>query len=244
VEGTSLDLRLEAPPDEWVTEHARLLATRPIPDLDYELHAMNSDLLVIVVPHSPVRWTAIPERAHLHLTDAAFDIVLDALAELTMSVKAMVNWEQVEAMSPAERGRFISEDSGAPGIPEFKLNDVLDWLVTPREIGCALRTYAKHPAPERAIERLLGPEVLPLWRRWLAYLELASGHGGFRTALDPEARIRDELADAARADVSYDYATLQPTPRTTRWTLAGYGRQVLQDPGPEPPSPGDARARG
>jgi len=199
---TGLDLRLEAPPDEWVADHERLLSTRPVPDLEYEVHAMMAGQLVVVVSHSLTRWAAIPERAHLHLTDAAADVVFDGLAELAMSVKAMVDWAQVEAMGPAERERFISEDSGAPGIPDFKLNDEQDWLVTPREIGCALRAYTEHPAPERAIERLLGPEALPPWRRWLAYLELASGHGGFRTSFDPEARLGDGRVDPARADAS------------------------------------------
>ena len=82
-----------------------------------------------------------------------------------MMVSGQWGWDLASGMDDQERRRFAAEDSGALGVPDYKMDDSRAWLVVPREIEAALETYAGHREPERVVEHLLGAEALPSWRR-------------------------------------------------------------------------------
>ena len=98
-------------------------------------------------------------------------------------------------------GEFYNQDSGAPGIPGFKLNANDGHVVTPREIRAALATYDALLNTEECLDIVVGPRGAPVrvplavarvfiaeeyeaawlfehWTTWIAFLRRAE-HAGF-----------------------------------------------------------------
>ncbi|MXM66103.1 hypothetical protein GR925_22290 [Streptomyces sp. HUCO-GS316] len=64
------------------------------------------------------------------------------------------------------------------GIALHKLGSNDGWLVTPEEITAALESYRTHSGDE--VKVIVGDKELDYWLKWIAYLERAQRHGGFR----------------------------------------------------------------
>jgi hypothetical protein len=189
----TLDLALASPPEHWFGSHIKMatpdrdwvaittaMMDRASPLDDYEDVPGVDDPMVVHASDGKAWWTVIPRPIHLHLTDAAADVVRDGMATLGMMIDTDLDGGRLEKLDGESHRWFIATDSGADGIPAYKVSGEHQWLAAPREIDAALLTYTRLDNPTEVIEDLLGPESLPPWERWIAYLRLASRHGGFR----------------------------------------------------------------
>jgi hypothetical protein len=70
------------------------------------------------------------------------------------------------------------EPQPVTGIPVGKFGSNDGWLVTPAQCTAALESYRKHSGDE--VKALTGPDRLDYWQQWIAFLNYASGRGGFR----------------------------------------------------------------
>ena len=64
------------------------------------------------------------------------------------------------------------------GIALHKFGSNDGWLVTPEEIRAALESYRTHSGDE--VKAIVGADGLDRWLKWIAYLERAQRHSGFR----------------------------------------------------------------
>jgi hypothetical protein len=75
-------------------------------------------------------------------------------------------------------GFLARGDTTPAGLPAYKLSSNDGWLVLPEEIRPALDLYRALTEPEKRVAAA-GVE-LDYWREWIAFLDRAAAHGGFR----------------------------------------------------------------
>ncbi|MGW5342929.1 hypothetical protein [Streptomyces sp. NPDC004050] len=84
--------------------------------------------------------------------------------------------EAARSRVQAARDAVRAADPGGPGIAHYKLCSNDAWLVTPREIAAALKTYASAEAQDRAE----AARACDQWESWIQFLSNARDRGGFR----------------------------------------------------------------
>lgn len=83
------------------------------------------------------------------------------------------------------RDAHLSQHPGnTPGIPSFKFGTNDGWLVTPDECKAALAAYraADEGKREAVLAAVRQPWNPGYWDEWIAFLEGAVDHGGFRVS--------------------------------------------------------------
>lgn len=88
-----------------------------------------------------------------------------------------------EGLSDAEKAFLAAcdavtdyEPQPVKGIPQGKFGTNDGWLVTPAQCSAAVATYRALPEETRAATEA----EIEWWARWVAFLDYASGRGGFR----------------------------------------------------------------
>jgi hypothetical protein len=132
-----------------------------------------------IAPKAPVVEDA-PDENYFRLNIwgmSRFGGVMAALGMIDENARMRVDFPQVD--DPAVLERCLAQRETTPaGLPAYKLSSNDGWLVLPEEIRPALDLYRALTEPEKRVAAA-GVE-LDYWREWIAFLDRAAAHGGFR----------------------------------------------------------------
>jgi hypothetical protein len=132
-----------------------------------------------IAPKTPVVEDA-PDENYFRLNIwgmSRFGGVMSSLGMIDENARMRVDFPQTDDQDALERCLAQRETTPA-GLPAYKLSSNDGWLVLPEEIRPALELYRALNEPERRVAAA-GVE-LDYWREWIAFLERAAAHGGFR----------------------------------------------------------------
>jgi hypothetical protein len=108
---------------------------------------------------------------------ARFGGAMTALGMIDENAKPRVDFPHND--DPTALERCLAQREATPaGLPAYKLSSNDGWLVLPEEIRPALELYRALREPETRVAAA-GVE-LDYWRDWIAFLDRAATHGGFR----------------------------------------------------------------
>lgn len=108
---------------------------------------------------------------------ARFGGAMSALGMIDENAIPRVDFPQND--DPAALERCLAQREATPaGLPAYKFSSNDGWLVLPEEIRPALDLYHALVEPEKRVAAA-GVE-LDYWRDWIAFLDRAAAHGGFR----------------------------------------------------------------
>lgn len=132
-----------------------------------------------IAPKTPVVEDA-PDDNYFRLNIwgmARFGGTMGALGMIDENARMRIDFPQGD--DPAALERCLAQREATPaGLPAYKLSSNDGWLVLPEEIRPALDLYRALSEPERRVAEA-GVD-LDHWRAWIAFLDRAAAHGGFR----------------------------------------------------------------
>ena len=117
-------------------------------------------------------------------TREEFGVPEELAGEIRLDDEKSYDPKSPAGMYVAAMKHVLEGDTGGP-MPAYKLSDNSGWLVTPEEIKRSLAAYGENGGKEAdaggvtTIEDGEAAEV-EWWPEWIAWLEEAAKHGGFR----------------------------------------------------------------